>query len=55
MADKCALVVDDSRLARSLLSNMLKRYEIQVDWRKPQKRPWTSYATNDPMSFSWTT
>ena len=31
MADKCALVVDDSRLARSLLSNMLKRYELHVD------------------------
>lgn len=31
MADKCALVVDDSQLARSLLSKMLKRYKIHVD------------------------
>jgi hypothetical protein len=29
MAEKCALVVDDSRLARSLLSKMLKRYNNQ--------------------------
>ena len=31
MAEKCALVVDDSRLARSMLEKMLKRYEIHVD------------------------
>jgi CheY-like chemotaxis protein len=34
MAEKCALIVDDSRLARTMLSKMLKRYDIHVDTAK---------------------